>query len=62
MALFCLMLGGASYLNDWAGGWAFIPGALLLATMFFGWFGTVIDENQHGIYNHARSTARSAWA
>jgi cytochrome c oxidase subunit III len=51
VALFCLMIGAASYLNEWAGGWAFIPGALLLATMFFCWFGTVIGENQHGIYN-----------
>ena len=51
VALFCLMVGAASYLNEWAGGWAFIPGALLLITMFFLWFGTVIDENQHGVYN-----------
>jgi len=52
VALFCLMIGGALYLNEWAGGWALIPGALLLATMFFCWFGTVIGENQQGIYNN----------
>src|SRR6204780_4641685 len=52
VALFCLMIGGALYLNEWAGGWALIPGAVLLATMFFCWFGTVIGENQHGVYNH----------
>jgi cytochrome c oxidase subunit III len=51
VALFTLMLGAASYLNEWAGGWALIPGAVLLATMFFCWFGTVINEDQHGIYN-----------
>src|SRR6202049_1837939 len=51
VALFCLMLAGVSYLNEWAGGWALIPGALLLASMFFCWFGTVIGENQQGIYN-----------
>jgi cytochrome c oxidase subunit 3 len=51
VALFCLMLGAASVLNDWAGGWAFIPGAAILIYMFFGWFSTVIDENQRGIYN-----------
>jgi len=50
-SLFTVMLGAIAYLNDWLGGWAFIPGALLLAILFFGWFGTVIDENQHGIYN-----------
>jgi cytochrome c oxidase subunit III len=51
VALFLLMTGAVSYLNDWAGGWAFIPGAGLLAYMFFGWFSTVIGENQAGIYN-----------
>jgi cytochrome c oxidase subunit 3 len=51
VALFTLMLGAASFLNDWVGGWVFIPGALLLAIMFFCWFGTVIGENQQGIYN-----------
>jgi cytochrome c oxidase subunit 3 len=51
VSLFTLMLGAASYLNEWAGGWAFIPGVVLLATMFFCWFGTVINENQRGIYN-----------
>ena len=51
VALFCLMLGGVSYLNGWLGGYVFLPGAILLATKFFCWFGTVIDENQHGVYN-----------
>jgi cytochrome c oxidase subunit 3 len=51
VALFCLMLGAVSWLNEWASGWAMIPGALLLATMFFCWFGTVIGENQQGIYD-----------
>ena len=30
------------------------PGALLLATMFFCWFGTVIGENQQGVFNNAQ--------
>ena len=51
IALFAIMLGAIGYLNDWAGAWTFLPGAVLLAYMFFGWFSTVIDENQHGIYN-----------
>jgi cytochrome c oxidase subunit 3 len=51
VALFTTMLGAVSYLNDWVGGWAFIPGALLMAFMFFGWFSTVIGESQKGIYN-----------
>ncbi|MGA8707878.1 MAG: cytochrome c oxidase subunit 3 [Steroidobacteraceae bacterium] len=51
VALFCLMAGGVCYLNEWTAGYVFLPGAILLATMFFVWFGTVIDENQHGVYN-----------
>jgi cytochrome c oxidase subunit 3 len=51
VALFSLMFGAVCFLNDWLPAYAFLPGAVLLAVMFFGWFGTVIDENQHGIYN-----------
>jgi len=51
LALFTLMLGGISYLNDWGPGLVFLPGAALLAFMFFGWFRTVIDENQAGTFN-----------
>ncbi|MFO7277282.1 MAG: cytochrome c oxidase subunit 3 [Pseudomonadota bacterium] len=51
VALFTLVLGTVAYLNEWTGAWAFIPGALLLAFMFFGWFSTVIAENQSGLYN-----------
>src|SRR5450755_3508938 len=51
VALFAVMLGAISYLNGWAGGWAFIPGAILLAYMFFGWFSVVIRESEHGTFN-----------
>jgi cytochrome c oxidase subunit III len=51
VALFTLVLGVVSYLNDWAGGLSFLPGALLLAWMFFGWFSTVIGENEKGMFN-----------
>src|SRR5215210_6959764 len=51
LALLTLMLGAIVYLNDWAQGWAFVPGSVLLAVMFAGWFHTVIGEHQHGIYN-----------
>ena len=51
ITLFLVMAGAVSTLNGWAGGWAFLPGALGLITLFFGWFGTVIDENQRGMYN-----------
>src|SRR5580658_4783660 len=51
VALFGIMLGAIAYLNDWVGAWSFVPGAVLLAYMFFGWFSTVIGENQHDIFN-----------
>ena len=51
VALFAMMLGAVAFLNDWAGGWVFLPGVVLLAYMFFGWFSTVIGENQHGVFN-----------
>jgi cytochrome c oxidase subunit 3 len=51
VALFSTMLGAISYLNDWAPGLVFVPGVILLAIMFFGWFRVVIDENQAHIFN-----------
>jgi cytochrome c oxidase subunit III len=51
VSLFMLMMGAVAFLNDWAGAWSFLPGALGLLALFFFWFGTVIGENQHGIYN-----------
>jgi cytochrome c oxidase subunit 3 len=51
VALFTTMLGAITYLNDWGGGLVFVPGAILMAVMFFGWFRVVIDENQAHIYN-----------
>src|SRR6202035_4178559 len=51
IALFTMMTGAVSYLNDYAGAWALLPGAALLAFMFGGWFHVVIGENQHGTFN-----------
>jgi cytochrome c oxidase subunit III len=51
VALFAVMWGAVAYLNDWVGPWSFIPGAVLLALLFFLWFSTVIGENQQGVYN-----------
>ena len=51
VTLFVLMFGAVSFLNDWAAGWAFLPGGILLAMLFFFWFSTVIGENEHGLYN-----------
>jgi cytochrome c oxidase subunit 3 len=54
VTLFVLMFGAAIFLNDWAGSlgaWVLLPGFLMLALLFFFWFGTVIDESERGIYN-----------
>jgi len=51
-ALFTVMLGAIAYLNDWASGWIFIPGALFLGIMFFGWFSTVVGESERGMFNN----------
>ncbi len=53
IALFTLMLGAVSLLNEWTGATALLPGFLLLAFMFVGWFNTVIDESQRGMFNDA---------
>lgn len=54
VTLFVLMFGAAAYLNEWTGAlgaWALLPGFVMLALLFFFWFGTVIDESERGIYN-----------
>ncbi|HYP80084.1 MAG TPA: cytochrome c oxidase subunit 3 [Steroidobacteraceae bacterium] len=51
IGLFVLMGGAISLLNGWGPGWSLLPGALLIAFLFIGWFRTVIGENQAGIYN-----------
>ncbi len=51
IGLFVLMWGAVSLLNDWGPGWVMLPGALIIAYLFVGWFRTVIGENQAGVYN-----------
>ncbi len=53
VSLFTVMAGAVSTLNDWLPAWSLVPGFVLLAILFFCWFGTVIGENQHGVYNLA---------
>ncbi|MBM5812297.1 MAG: cytochrome c oxidase subunit 3 [Gammaproteobacteria bacterium] len=51
-SLFVLMAGAAATLNGAAaGGWILGLGGVLLAGLFFAWFGQVIRENQAGLYN-----------
>jgi cytochrome c oxidase subunit 3 len=53
ITLFTLMAGAVAFLNAWLPAWSLLPGFLMLAVLFFLWFGTVIGENQHGMYNLA---------
>jgi cytochrome c oxidase subunit 3 len=52
VTLFITMLGTAAVLNGSSlGPWIAYLGLAGVAYMFFGWFGTVIDESQRGLYN-----------
>jgi len=52
VTLFVTMLGTAALLNGSSmGPWIAYLGLAGVAYMFFGWFGTVIDESQRGLYN-----------
>ncbi len=53
VTLFTLMAGAISTLNGWLPAWTLLPGLVMLAALFFLWFGTVIGENQRGLYNLA---------
>ncbi|OGV29501.1 MAG: MFS transporter [Legionellales bacterium RIFCSPHIGHO2_12_FULL_35_11] len=46
------LAGAASWLHaDWYGPYMFTIGLFIIFSMFFGWFGQVIYENEKGIYN-----------
>ena len=52
VALFTTMAGAAALLNGVSvGPLIFWAGFALVIVMFYGWFGTVIGENQAGLYN-----------
>jgi cytochrome c oxidase subunit 3 len=52
VTLFVTMFGTSAVLNGWdIGPWIAWLGLAGVAYMFFGWFGTVIDESQRGLYN-----------
>jgi cytochrome c oxidase subunit III len=51
-ALLLSTAGAAMWLNrDFAGPYVLAAGAVVLAVMLFGWFGTVIRESEAGLYN-----------
>ena len=51
-ALLCMAFGAAYWFNAYAiGPWLVLVGFCILLTMLFGWFGTVIGESEHRLYN-----------
>lgn len=52
IGIFTALVGVANWLHfRWYGPYLFFTGALILMVMLFGWFGTVINENEAGKYN-----------
>jgi cytochrome c oxidase subunit 3 len=52
VALFLMALGAALWFNAvGAGKWLVLAGFLVLLWMLFGWFGAVIRESEHRLYN-----------
>ena len=52
VGLLLLMVGVSAWLNGAdAGFWVMMSGVAVMIFMLVGWFGTVISENQHGLYN-----------
>ncbi len=51
-ALLLMAVGAAAWFNAYAmGPWLVLAGFAVLLTMMFGWFGTVIGESEHRLYN-----------
>jgi len=63
IALFCTLVGVANWLHGKAfGPYLFLIGALLLVYTIVGWFGTVIKENQAGLYENKQVDRSFRWA
>ena len=63
IALFCIMFGAANWLHDMSfGPYIFALGFCILLVMLFGWFGTVIHENQIGLYDNKQLDRSFRWA
>jgi len=52
IGIFTTLTGAAHWIhNEWYGSYLFFTGFVILIFMMFGWFGTVIHENQQGLYD-----------
>lgn len=62
IALFCIMFGAANWLHGVNyGPYVFGLGIAIMLFMLFGWFGTVIRENQSGLYDNLQVDRSFRW-
>jgi len=62
VAVFSILLGAANWLHSKVyGPILFVFGLLLFIIMLFGWFGTVIRENQAGLYDNKQVDRSFRW-
>jgi cytochrome c oxidase subunit 3 len=62
IALFCIMFGAANWLHGVNyGPYVFGLGIAIMLVMLFGWFGTVIHENQTGLYDNLQVDRSFRW-
>lgn len=62
IGLFCLLVGAANWLhNNIFGPYLFLLGAFIVVFMMFGWFGTVINENERGLLNSEQVERSFRW-
>lgn len=62
IALFCTLVGAANWIHGNSfGPYLFILGFCILVYMMVGWFGTVIRENQAGLYANAQVDRSFRW-
>ena len=62
IALFCIMFGAANWLHEVSyGPYVFALGLAIMIFTLFGWFGTVIRENQRGLYDNRQVDNSFRW-
>lgn len=62
IGLFCFLVGAANWLhNHVIGPYLFLLGAFIIVFMLFGWFGTVINENEKGLLNSEQVERSFRW-
>lgn len=62
IGLFCTLVGAANWIHGKSyGPYLFLLGAFILVLTMYGWFGTVIKENQAGLYSTEQMDRSFRW-